>query len=373
MRNSMKHLFRTPAKTIIFSLLTVAITTLLTFSSSLFFSTREKIEKTEGAFSTLGMVEQPPVSTEVTVLTDPCLALGGSSTQEHYETFVPADVLNFEGANYKTAPENRPYYMAYLPDMELSCMPSELPTRSHIVEFTPLREEDPSAPQDVEITKVLFSDIRSQQSYPDYFGGTDKNLREGDVIHFCQHLLSEEQRIQLRPGTTYIANVGYSSLCPTHEIYEYGVVGGPYSTQCDERGRAIQSDRYATDSSGRQIKKQLTEVTPDFYEENGKGQEWLAMAQTQEMEDHLFYVLPTNDLNLLPSFHEGLVLLEDGREITPEEFEQGAAVCMLPRTMAERNSIRVGDRISLPLLCSLYGYPPDYLLESVPAVHAAER
>lgn len=56
----------------------------------------------------------------------------------------------------------------------------------------------------------------------------------------------------------------------------------------------------------------------------------------------------------MPSWHEEELVLHEGREITAEEFQSGAPVCMVSKVFANINGLSVGDRVSMSFLTSVY-------------------
>ncbi len=343
MKTSLKHLFRTPVKTLLFFLLITACTLLLVFGSVMLFESNQRITAAEDAFQTVGTIQQPPVSTRTEITPDACVGKIARSYDTYGET-IAVDALNFEGAGYVVPPENRPYYIAHLPQFQ-PVRPTSF--GMHIVEFTALEDCDSQTPIPAEITKVLFSNSGDSA----IVGVEGKPLQVGDVINFCQ--CGKTQPVQLKAGTTYAASV-LVRPCEAHGVTEYRLVTAPHSTQCGPDGAALPDSWFPQGST-----KYLSEVTEDFYEEGQHGQDWLQWAEFRKTKDEYFFVLPTNSLKLLPSYHQGLLYVEEGREISGEEFETGAPVCMIPQSMASCNHLSVGDKITLPLLCSLYGLTED--------------
>ncbi len=343
MKTSLKHLFRTPVKTLLFFLLITACTLLLVFGSVMLLGSNQRIAAAKDAFQTVGTIQQPPVSTRTEITPDACIGRIARRYDTYGET-ISVDTLNFEGAGYVVPPENRPYYIAHLPQFR-PARPTSFGV--HIVEFTALEDCDSQTPIPAEVTKVLFTNSGDS----DIVGVEGKPLQVGDVINFCQ--CAKTQPAPLKAGTTYVASIMVLP-CETHGITEYRLASGPYSTQCGPDGAALPDSWFPQGSI-----KYLSEVTEDFYEEGQHGQDWLQWAEFRKTEGEYFFVLPTNSLKLLPSYHQGMLYVEEGREISEEEFETGAPVCMIPQSMAEANYLSVGDKITLPLLCSLYGLIED--------------
>lgn len=361
MKNSIKQLLRTPGKTLLLFLLIIASTVLLVFSSVLFARTDEQIRQAEREFTTIGTIEQQPLTTDLDIQPNCCFGTRTHLSYDYGELLSP-ETLQFEGADYLAEPENRPYYVAYLPNLYTTRTGSQLSWRMHTVEFTPLEDSDGSAPVKAEVTRVLFSNVRDYQKEQSSAGmGWDKNLEVGDVIDFCQHLSRNPQPI--KAGKTYIGNLFYiyPESCPTHQYAEWVAHQAPVSRQCDKNGTLIYTGHFP-EGTGRRIE----EVTANFYEPGQPGEDWLKLVEMKNMEDYLFRVLPTNSLELLPSFHKNLAYVDGGRAISVEEFTTGAQVCMLPKALADRNRLGVGDTVTLPLLCAMYGCTRDDTVSTLP-------
>lgn len=359
MKNSLKQLLRTPGKTLLLFLLVIASTALLVFSSVLYARTNEQIRQAEQEFTTIGTIEQQPLVTDLDIVPNPCF---GQRTYLNYDygKLLSPQNLQFEGAEYLAEPENRPYYVAYLPNLYTTRTGVQLSWRMHTVEFTPLEDSDGDSPVQVEITKVLFSRPRDFQKNQDIMGDAwDEDHQVGDVINFCQHLSRTPQ--PLETGKTYIGNLFFSDICQTHNEVELVAHLNPASRQCDKNGALIDTGHF-TDAK----LKRIDEVTADFYEPGHRGEDWLKLVEMKEMEDYLFRVLPTNSLDLLPSFHQSFAYIDGGRAISAEEFESGTRVCMLPKSLAIRNQLGVGDTVTLPLLCAMYGCERDSLISFLP-------
>lgn len=361
MKNSLKQLLRTPGKTALLFLLVVASTALLVFSSVLYARTDGQIRQAEREFATIGTIEQQPLVTDLDIRPNCCFGTRTYLGYDYGELLSP-EALKFEGAQYLIEPENRPCYVAYLPDIYTTRVGSQLSWRMHTVEFTPLEDSDGSAPVKAKVTRVLFNNVRDYQKEQNGAGGGwDKNLEVGDVIDFCQHLSRNPQPIET--GKTYIGNLFYlyPESCPTHHYAEWVAHQSPSSRQCARNGEPVHTGHFPEDG-GRKIE----EVTADFYEPGQRGEDWLKLVEMKEMEDYLFRVLPTNSLELLPSFHKKLAYVDGGRAISAEEFETGAPVCMLPKALADRNRLEVGDTVTLPLLCAMYGCTRDDTVSTLP-------
>lgn len=353
--NSLKRLVRQPVKCLIFLLLLTGSTALVV-GLVLSLEGVQRIQAVEDSYTTIGTVHQGPVGTDVSSSYTTCWGAFFDET-EVYAPAIPLDVLDFPGAEYITPPEKRPYFLSYLP--ELNHQEYNAVDR-HILEFTPVEPFEEDAPTQVEVTKVLSSDINEYSA--NIRGGNcpDKSMEVGDRFYFCQ-CFGDVPVYPLEQGEKYVANLFLYRRCNVHDVPEYGLYSrGVASTQCDGEGNLIDHGAFSYNTAvygelkGPQ-QMLLRQVDEDFYQPGHMGEIYEKWAQSYEMEPNLFLTTCTNSLNLLPSWHTDRSRLSRGREITPEEFASGAAVCMVHESAASKNLLDIGDKITLPLLCAYDG------------------
>lgn len=352
---SIKQLLRQPGKAILFFLLMAASTALVVSGAIMTIENTQRIQTVEDTYTTVGYIGQLPVSVDSEIKSDPCMGMRVNTTENYGDTILPGDLL-FPGANYIVKPEYRPYYVSYLPDLHATRLHGYL--KRHILEFTPLEDSEDGHMVDVQITKVLFSNVN-----PTTLGmnNNDHDMKVGDVFPLCQEC-SADHVCPLKVGERYVSTISnYSGDCPEHGE-EYWAYVAPHSSQYDAQGNYIGYEGFFTEgrvtADGEPLTQRdaITRVTGDhFYEEGQPGNMYMKWVEIYEKEDCTFTTLPINSLELLSDWHEGIAKTSTGREITPEEFETGAAVCMVPQEFATINQLRVGDKINLPFLCSYYG------------------
>ena len=98
-------------KSFLFIFLLACVTMLMVLGSVLLVQTDAHIRQVENTFTTIGMVEQKPSSTQTVVYEDGCGNME-TATYDVYDELLTLDVLNFEGADYIVPPENRNCYLA---------------------------------------------------------------------------------------------------------------------------------------------------------------------------------------------------------------------------------------------------------------------
>ena len=365
MKNSLKQLFRTPGKTVLFFLLMLAVTLLLVFSTSLLSETAQRIDEVERSFTTIGTVEQEPViSNVVQTWINPCAMLTYSRGSSVYDDRVLMEDLVFDGADYIITPEYRPYYLAYYPDWAHSMtFGREVNQRRNIIEFTALEDSDELGGAHIHVDKLLL-----KGEIPDSFSALGySGLKEGDEIFFCQcggkRSHPEGEMIPLEKGKRYIVScslgfMGQARLQPSDRWYEhaeYQVSESPYSGQSDQDGEAIPAEVFPKYNDGKLNRYYLEEITEGFYESGHPGEKWANWAKNWDYDEDYFPVMPIQGLQTLPVFHSHQAYLEEGREITQEEYDSGALVCMVPQDTMTVNQWKIGDKVKLPLKMALFG------------------
>lgn len=351
---SIKQLLCQPVKVLLFFLLVAASTMLVVSGAILTIENSARIQFVEDTYSTVAYVTQFPVDYEEFSGSDPCHGGEYVSSRAIYGDTILPENLDFPGAKYVVEPEYRPYYISY--QRSLQHTREHRYFKRHIVEFTPLEDSEDGHVVDVRITKVLFSQVN-----PDLYETTnyeDHNMEVGDVISFCEACGYGNYMFPLKVGERYVTTMCMNE-CPEHGM-EYYPYLSPTSQQHDARGNDISDGFFFEDwtaPDGTRLRKQdaLRPVTDyNFYDEGQPGYKYVMWAKLYENEDNAFATMPVNSLKVLTPWHEKLTELTDGREITNEEFRNGAAVCMVPSSLARLNRIQVGDEINLSFLCSIY-------------------
>ena len=366
MKNSLKQLFRTPLKAVLFFLLMAACSLLLVFGSVMLTQSMQRINAAEEQFTTIGSVTQKPSSTRNETITWNKLWGDYTDKVNEYQNVLSVEMLSFDGANYTNEPESRPYYQAYMPKLNGTYSQSVYST--YIIEFTPLEDCALSTPSDVRIDRILLNHESDRDVFMRSSVGIKANLEEGDIIQLND--FSRANPEPLTGGKTYICNLvwskrggpGFYMVYPPPFSSQYGAEDGYALTPIKVReGKEIVPIPYRIFeyTLSNPPCSRTEEVTENFYEEGGRGQAWMTWVDMHEEYNNWFLILPTNGLQLLPAFHDKQVYVQKGREITTEEFEAGAQVCMIPADFANQNQLVPGDKVTLPLSYALYGYIPE--------------
>lgn len=333
---SLKQLFKRPVKVLLFLLLIIVAVTFLSLGINLFASTRQNLEAVEGAYRTIGTIEQNTVGYSEKKYWN---ALTGKYTYISVPEYgAPINVADFDfaEADYIHPPVNRPFFYTSIPEY-----PRPLPT-FHSAGFTVCEYEivaiyDDMMPVEARITKVLC-------------GGQ----RVGNTIWLCQHLRENPQTLEV--GKTYVSGIETDyEVHPNLDQYTRIRPVEPYmplySGQIDETGKLTDDPAYLNwgyDS--------IFEVTDGFYETD-VGKRVLLYAGN-DIINGLILVIPTDSTDLLLSFYDRESFVREGRDITPEEYGSGTKVCLIPETHAEAYGLSIGDSLTMNFKVALFGSSP---------------
>lgn len=368
-----KQSFHSPAKGALLFLLILTTTALLTASIALYQGAIRRIGVMESEFTTIGIVEQIPIATKYDIFENDCLGRH-TNVYEVYDELISPDALSFEGAEYLAGPESRNYYLAYLPT-EKYLHDGDLKFRGQVVlTFTALEDTDGKTPVTGEVRSVLLNELDTKQRVSEIRDQRREHLKEYDQITICQHLIREPKALEA--GKTYIISA-MERYCEVHHQKEFIAYPSLYSSESTEDGEPVSGKIPAfhameSDGDGRyRIRVDAVSGVPDFMsrglalEEIDPSQqipsEWITFALSQKERSSFFPVLATDNMNLLPTFHSRNAFIISGRNITEEEFQNGAKVCLIPHSWTFYDDTLYGEgrTLPVPLVCTLSGYLPD--------------
>lgn len=331
-RYSIKQLVKTPVKTILFLLLFMVSVLLVSLGGSLWFLTQENIHKFENIFTTIATVEQKPVSSSKEKIWDWESKAYHYTTKDEYGPIHTLADLQLDGIEYLSGPEIRPYYAAYSPYVRR--MEDEIGGNSNcmIVEVSPEKDCIPAGPVRMNIKKVLFSYYKVNQPY----------------FYLCDH--NNKNPDKFYADKTYVMSVtdGFTHnfyTTPANEwIFEYNLADGVATEQATKDGKLI-------DAKFKNVSYQ--EVTENFYDTED-GKRWLALSKARKLACESVPVTATENTNLMLPFYNGDAFILDGNELSEEDYTLGNKVCLISRHFAKLTSLKIGDKIHLPLRTANY-------------------
>ncbi len=326
---SIKQMHRSPLKSLLFAVLIAVCAFCLSLGGALWYMGSSGFQDFDGLYTTIGTVEQKYEGTEVRSSWDPETQAYEYYSGGYYGEWIPEDVLDFKGADYILKPRQRPYFGAYIEDLYHGIGSADM----GVVEATPLKTGAmyPSLP--MRVTRVL-----------------EGTMQEGEIFYLCDHQ-SEEPAV-LESGKTYVMQLSmfgtaHGPNVPAGEqTMEYLLSSGIASTQYTIDMEPVYDPVTEED-------RWYDEVTDGFYETE-RGKRWLALSSYQDYSMRTIPVQPTDGTKLLMHFYNGEAQITEGRDITEEEYEDGAKVCLMPEILAMRLGKKVGDTLTLPLYYADY-------------------
>ena len=334
LKNSLKQIGRTKVRSITFLLLIIFAVTFLTLSINLWWASNNNMKEYEKVFTTLCIVNQKENVLKATAYWDNAVQDYSYYDDPVYDSILPISLLDFPGANYLIPPQQRPFYMAYspgiLPEPE-DRMQHRRAGWTYTIEFIPYEDIVPNKPVRVQVSRVLRGTVKV-----------------GDDVWVCDH--NNRAPDQLKAGRRYITSGLYLiNQHPNPEpkaYYELCMYLGIESSQVDKQGNKL-SDDLSDNIKWYEV--------PDGFYDTDIGKKLLANVEADDRYIlNTIPVIPTNKTKLLMEFLQGEATIRKGRDITQEEYETGAKVCLIPEGLAGRNDFQVGDKINLQLYLADY-------------------
>ena len=326
---SIKQIARSPLKSLLFFLLIGGCAFFLALGGSFWYMGSDDLQNFDEKYTTIGTVEQKYEGTTTTSHWDPEAEAYEYYSGGYYGEWLDEDVLDFEGADYILEPRQRPFFGAYIENLYDGIGSPDMGT----VEATPV-ETGAMYPS------LLMRVVRT----------IDGTMEEGELFYLCDH--QDPEPDVLEAGKSYVMQIQMRTFAhgpavkEGEEILEYWLAPGITSTQYTLENEQVydpvnEEERY------------YDEVTDGFYETE-RGKRWLKLASFQELEMRTIPVQPTDGTDLLMHFYNGEAQITEGRDITEEEYRQGAKVCLVPEFLAMRLGVGVGDKLNLPLYYADY-------------------
>lgn len=327
MKNHLKQMLRTPAQSVLIIILIMIVTMMLVTGGNLWITSDRLSKAYEDDFITIGTVTQKPDTVVDNEVWDAEKQDYLIYKNPRYNRYTTVEDLDFPEAAYIIKPEKRGYWGSYVPEYVHMTETEKYHESDFVlaVEFSPKEDVVPDHSVKIEIKKVL---------------GQNKTM-EGTVVWFCDH--RNRYPKELKADKTYVALIIQIGYVHGEEWEE----SGDSNSSLEYAPNSIVTSLYTAD--GQRIEDSLDvqgiyELTEGFYDTLA-GQRFLAIADTASVYYDTQPVVGTNSTDLLMPFYEGNAWVYEGRYPTEEEYEQGKAVCLVPRIFAENNGLSVGNQI----------------------------
>lgn len=345
MKNSIRQLCRTPVKLILFLVLMMISSLLVTLGANLFYVSEETQKAAEGAFTTIGTVEQKVSSTSMEKYWDLYRQDYTFFSRKMYDAPIPASVLDLDGIPYIHKPKQLPFYGAYKEGYVVRNTHSEVDESwlgiggdSVIVEVSPFEDCVPDHPVKLHFNKTLYGKI------------TERMLNQ---VWYWDYTNPDPE--PLYAGKTYIIGI-YNNITLEYQGLidkeKYPNVSAVWTPWIDIMGSQYTKDGIKIDDSEHKD-VYCSEVTEGFYETR-EGKRWLNLIEGFKIADYSIPVIPANATNLLMYFYNQDAGIVSGRDITEEEYASGEKMCLVQEEFASNNELEIGDKLQLPLYYADY-------------------
>ena len=352
-KNSIKQLFRTPMRTLLYFLLIIFVGILFSLGLNLWAYNQNKIDVYEKHFKTVGTFEQEYNVIEKIEEWDAAIGDYRIRQEKTYGELIREEDLMFEGANYIKKPEFRPAILAYAPEYFPRYSMRVAPS---VMEFEALEDVTPEECIPVKITKMLT----------EQYEGVTYNLNENENVFVCQHFTKNP--VPLEKGKTYVAMMGANIFQEPHGDHAEEYIAKYAITETQWWGEYVpyplessQTDIYGREVSGPMAVSEINEDTPSIYEvtegfyKTEIGIRYMEYVKGESMIVPSLSVLGTSATQLLLSFHEGNAYIKEGRDISTEEYSKGSKVCLVSELVAQSNELKPGDMIDLDFWAVSFG------------------
>lgn len=335
-----------PLQSLLITVLIAIVTAMMAIGANLLRTSTALSDTYADKFKTIGIVEQKPNSFEETAVWDARKQNYTLGKSFQYDQIITEEDITFPEINYITAPEKRSYYGSYAPEYlhmsEIASAQFAWYKEFFVVEFSPLEDCVPDESILIHITKVL---------------GDDKNskLMENLVVWFCDH--NNRYPAELKSDTTYIAalSAGHRTHGAHWDAKEHPTITLEYVPTPINTSLFTGDGKRISDT----VSDNMIYIVSDGFYETQEGQRFLSMTDTLNILTQTQPVLGTNSTDILMPFYTGNAYICEGRDITEDEYEQGAAVCLAPKTFALNNDLSVGDTVTTRLLFTNASQTPD--------------
>ena len=355
-KNSIKQLFRTPLRTLLYFLLIVFVGILFSLGINLWAYSQNKIDAYEKHFKTIGTFEQEYNVIEKVERWDATIKDYCIIQEKTYGELIREKDLLFEGVNYIKEPEFRPTILAHAPQYfeshDYRYVVYAMPT---LIEFEPLEDAPLGDSVPVKVVKMLT----------EQYEGIDYGINENDNIFICQHFTSNP--LPLEKGKVYVATFFSTGENQPHGMHaddyleKYEIDTMFWGEFAPEPLTSSQADIEGREVSGPIAKSEVSKDAPAFYEvtkgfyETENGARYLDYIKGESMAVPTLEVTGTNSTQLLISFHEGDAYIIDGRDINTKEYQDGDKVCLISKDVADMNGLKPGNMVNLDFLSVNFG------------------
>ena len=297
-RNSLLSLVRTKGKTILFTLLIIALTLTLSLGVSVWASIQQFLDDADDFYTTIGLVEYIGKNYPQDNVSDADMAAG----------LADLDLAEIENDPATLLWDSSSRYIGYVDGFKRDDKSSEVAKPSLLV-----------------ISRVTYN-----ESYNAYTAVVAETLYSSQIEDEGLVLLDngfgalESDRFYVITGEGAAGKTPYIELSPVQFVNEAAAASGIHIP-------TVLDITVETDDG-------ISYDIPEAYVKAGK---------TLEVSNNFVVVNNTDNLMALYPFHQEELYLLEGREFTDEEYQNGDRVVIIPEFMALRLDKTLGDTITI--------------------------
>ena len=358
MEYSLKSFYRTPARSIIYIILLALTATSLCTSIAMWRYSVESIKQVKDTFTTIGVLSELEFMEQSYVKSDPPL----------YDYSMLAEVKNKAmESEYAVAADIREYVMGYNENIYADVKQgSEVETYPYCWSIVTGICESIEFQNSLNYKAVLRIDYSDLNILPGYIN----RFEDPQLIDILGTYITEDNKSPFKVGEKYMVYV----MCNSYYIhdgyinaridrlvddyYKYEEIVKYDSTTMKEEFGEFGENKvfYKLNNPSLYMVQKIDTTAYDFIE-NEKGL-WADRVERCKITQHSAELILTNRINSIYMFNTNEAYIVEGRNITDEEYTNGANVCVVSSSFATNNKLRIGDKLTLKV------YENDYKIMS---------
>jgi len=350
MKYTLKRLYRTPVKTIIFILLISLSASALSISAGMWKYSYDSIKHSKGAFTTIGVLREIEFTEQIYV----------NSVKPKYDYELLTKVKQAAAdSQYTRYTDRREYLMGYNPDMtsvgNLAANSGLFPYAYSIITGVC---ESVGYSIYASYSAVIKIDKDDLNILPN-FVVEDSRYEDIEYISISGTSLTTDLEFPFKAGEKYIiyaylsgydyenkrwqGNLNYRSLGNTDYDYEeYYVLSEDDKKEHPEYNRN-HVYKILDDSM---LPCHILSTDAQSFLDSG-NEIWNEIVNNCRITKSSTEILLTDDMYSIYSFNVGDAFVLTGRAIRNDEYEEGAKVCVINSSFLYANDLKIGDKIKL--------------------------
>ena len=328
LKNYVKQTIRTPVKTSLFIALIAFTSILLTIGFAMYISGEEEIKQANKNFVAEVIVENKEL-----------LENGGNAKAQNIN-LKEIDII-----------KNSPYVDRFDVQRNLvgyaeNFVPYHNSPYMTVYDTYPFSVFDITILPELNVDGVKFQYKNSNSDFT-IFQAKVNNVLAGDeeleeiYIRVYEQFFNEDFDKIFEPNKRYVINTFFGEKRLTNYSWTYGQAISDYDAIAWYGLYPIYED-YIT--GGNYIA--AYEVKDDNYMDDPEFEYYKRIIDITNINNKEFDIAYVNRTNDIKSFYKKELVVEDGRDITDEEYENGEKVCLISRHTFNKNKLKLGDKIS---------------------------